>query len=563
MVKLTRRQTLVAGATTGAVAAIPAAAAATCSIATRSGAGRAVKVPPPARFTPDWLSLTSGYSVPDWFRDAKFGIWAHWTAQCVPAAGDWYARNMYIQGHAQYKHHLERYGHPAYTGFMEFQNRWKAENWDPAHLIDLYQKAGAKYFMALANHHDNLDCYRSTYHPWNSLRIGPKRDIVGTWEKLARERGLRFAVSNHSAHAWHWNQAAYGYDLEGPRRGQRYDAFRLTAADGRGKWWEGLDPQQLYTGRGEYMPDGIGSIAEADVWHEAHDNLWTEGVPANPSFVRNWYLRCRELIDRYKPDMLYFDNYDFPLEQAGLDIAAYYYNRNMAWNGGRLEAVATLKNTPVQRRMAVVDDVERGGKNYIEVFPWQTDTCIGSWHYDQALYERDGYKSAATVVHTLCDVVSKNGNLMLNIPIRGDGTIDNKEERVLRDIAAWMQQYGEAIYGSRPWRVHAEGPTRGGSGLFSEAGAVSPYTARDVRYVTKAGRVHALILGWPSDGIARLTLLGNDNPIGRGVVARVTFPNSNVPLAFTRKGDALEISLPASAKNNIGVALFIAGSGLV
>ena len=562
--RLTRRQTLTAGAAAGAVTALPAMAdASSCAVATYPGAGRPVKVPPPRAFTPDWLSLTSGYSVPDWFRDAKFGIWAHWTAQCVPAAGDWYARNMYIQGSSQYDHHLKHYGHPADTGFMEIQNLWKAERWDPAALLDLYQKAGARYFMALANHHDNLDCYRSSHHPWNSMRVGPKRDIVGTWEKLARERGLRFAVSNHSAHAWHWNQAAYGYDPEGPRRGQRYDAFTLTAAKGRGKWWDGLDPQQLYTGRGQHMPDGVQTVAEANVWHESHDGLWTEGVPADPAYVRNWFLRCRELIDRYKPDMVYFDNYDFPLEQAGLDIAAHYYNRNMAWKGGRLEAVITLKNTPVQRRMAVVDDVERGGKSYIETFPWQTDTCVGAWHYDQALYEKGGYKSAATVIHTLCDVVSKNGNLMLNIPMRGDGTIDDKEQRIVEGIGTWMRSYGEAIYGSRPWRVHAEGPLRGSGGLFSEGGPTSAYTARDVRYVRKGDRLHALVLGWPADGIARLTLLGTGNPVGRGTVERVTLPGSNAPLQFTQRGDALEVTLPTSARNDIGVALVIAGSGLV
>ena len=562
--KVTRRQALGAGATAGALAAVPAGAAtpATCAYGTRPGGARAVRVPAPRAFTPDWRSLTDGYSVPDWFRDAKFGIWAHWTAQCVPAAGDWYARNMYLQGSGQYAHHLKNYGHPADTGFMEIQNRWKAEKWDPVRLIDLYQKAGARYFMALANHHDNLDCYASTHHAWNSTRVGPKRDIVGTWEKLARERGLRFGVSNHSAHAWHWNQAAYGYDPEGPRRGQRYDAFRLTAADGKGKWWEGLDPQQLYTGRDDIMPDGIETLLEANAWHEAHDRLWNEGTPANPAFVRNWYLRCQELIDRYRPDLVYFDNFDLPLEQAGLDITAYFYNRSMAWNRGQLQAVVTGKNIPPQRRMGVVDDVERGGKTYIERFPWQTDTCIGEWHYDQAVYDQDRYKSAATVIHTLCDVVSKNGNLMVNVPLRGDGTIDDKEERIVEGIAAWMQRYGDAIYATRPWRVHGEGPRNGGGGLFSEGGPKSLYGPKDIRYVTKGERLHALVLGWPEDGVARLTLLANDNRVGRGTVQRVTVPGSNAPLRFVRTGDALEVTLPPALRNDIGIALILSGSGL-
>src|SRR5688572_5342933 len=175
-----------------------------------------------AEVAPNWSALAAAYRVPEWFRDAKFGIWAHWSAQCVPEFGDWYGRLMYIQGHPAYQHHLENYGHPADTGFMEIENSWKAENWDPEHLIRLYKGAGAKYFMALANHHDNLDTYDSKHHAWNTLRVGPKKDIIGTWEKIVRREGLRFGVSNHSSHAWHWWQTAYGYDAEGPRKGERY-----------------------------------------------------------------------------------------------------------------------------------------------------------------------------------------------------------------------------------------------------------------------------------------------------------------------------------------------------
>lgn len=541
---------------------VAAALAPVATLPTPPGAGRADRVPPPARFTPDWASLTAGYSVPDWFRDAKFGIWAHWTAQCVPEAGDWYARDMYLQGSRAYTHHLQHYGHPADTGFMEIQNRWKAERWDPARLLDLYQKAGARYVMALANHHDNLDTYASSHHGWNTTRVGPKRDIIGTWAQHVRARGLRFAVSNHSAHAWHWNQPAYGYDPEGPRAGQRYDAYRLTAAQGAGKWWQGLDPQALYTGRLMPLPDGIRTVEEANAWHSATDRLWSEGVPAIPGYAENWYARCRELLERYRPDMVYFDNFDLPMEQYGLDIAAWFYNQSMRWHDGRLEAVVTAKGTPPQRRMGIVDDVERGGKDYIERFPWQTDTCLGNWHYDRDLYERDGYKSAATVIHTLCDVVSKNGNLMLSVPMRGDGTIDDKEERVLTDLAGWMGRFGSAIYASRPWRRFGEGTTKRSAGNFSEGGPKSPYGARDIRYVTKGGDLHALLLGWPEDGVARLTLLGSDDPTLRGTVRRVTLPGDTAPLSFRRTGAALEVTLPDRARHPIGVALIVSGEGV-
>ncbi|MES1200531.1 MAG: alpha-L-fucosidase [Pseudomonadota bacterium] len=188
------------------------------------------------RFSPTWDSLVSSYRAPDWFRDAKFGIWAHWSAQCVPEQGDWYARRMYVQGDPAYEHHVRTYGHPSVFGFMEVNKLWRAENWDPEALIQRYKRAGAKYFVALANHHDNFDTYNSRHHAWNSVNVGPKRDIIGTWARAARKHGLRFGVTNHCAKAWHWFQPAYGYDAEGAMAGQRYDAYRLTRADGAGKW---------------------------------------------------------------------------------------------------------------------------------------------------------------------------------------------------------------------------------------------------------------------------------------------------------------------------------------
>ncbi|WP_294233902.1 alpha-L-fucosidase [uncultured Sphingomonas sp.] len=513
-------------------------------------------------FAPSWTSLAEGYRAPDWYRDAKFGMWAHWGPQCVPEEGDWYARNMYLQGSRAYNAHVRKYGHPSKVGFLDIIGQWKAEKWDPERQLDLYQRAGAKYFVALANHHDNLDTFASP-HPWNTTRVGPKRDIIGTWAKLAKARGLRFGVSNHSAHSWHWYQPAYGYDAEGPLQGKRYDADWRTKADGRGTWWDGLDPQQLYNGPIMRMPDGYVDRTEADGWHERTDNLWNEGKPiGRPDLAAAWVRRCRALIDNYQPDLLYFDDFDLPMEELGLEMAAYYYNANRRWHGGRLEAVLNVKTTPAQRRMALVDDVERGGKTYIETYPWQTDTCLGNWHYDRALYERDGYKSAATVIHTLCDVVSKNGNLLLNVPMRGDGTIDEKEERIVEAIAAWMGRYGNAIYGTRPWRVHGEGPGAASGGMFSET-QDSKYTAKDIRYVRKGEDVHALMLGWPEDGVARLTLFANGNMIGRGQVVRVTLFGDSTPLPFRRTDTALEITLPAGAREAIGVPLVLSGPGLV
>ena len=217
-----------------------------------------------APLAPTWESLAASYRVPDWFRDAKFGIWAHWGPQCEPEFGDWYARLMYMQ-HRQswqqsetpYENHLRRYGHPSRTGFIDIIGQWKAEAWQPEELLRRYVKAGARYFMAMGCHHDNFDLFASKHHEWNSTRVGPKRDIVGTWAPLVREAGLKFGISNHSSHAWHWYQPAYGYDAEGPMRGRRYDAYWLREKHGRGKYWDGLDPQELYTGPYYVPPAGI------------------------------------------------------------------------------------------------------------------------------------------------------------------------------------------------------------------------------------------------------------------------------------------------------------------
>jgi len=539
---LNKRQLLKQGSALLAGAALPGTAWGADAIAT-------------GPFKPDWASLTSRYQAPDWFRDAKFGIWAHWSAQCVPEAGDWYARNMYLQGQKQYRHHLEHYGHPADTGFMEMNNRWKAENWRPEELLDLYVKAGARYFVSLANHHDNFDNFASRFHDWNCTRVGPKRDIVGTWARAARERGLKFGVSNHSAHAWHWFQPAYGYDPEGARAGERYDAFRLTKYDGKGKWWEGLDPQELYAGAVMPMPDGIRSIREADAFHESHDRVWNEDPPlANPAFVRMWWLRCKDLIDSYQPDLLYFDNTGLPLGQAGLDMAAHFYNSTLARAGAL--PVLNAKMLPEEHRAALVEDVERGFRSEVVPHPWQTDTCIGDWHYNRERFLDKSYMPADAVVHRLCDVVSKNGCLLLSIPVRGDGTIDEEEHKIVEGIASWTGRYGEAIFASRPWRLSGEGPTQVASGSFGE-GKLKPFEAADIRFTTRGNTLFAMTLGKPAGSVAVKSLAGV------GAVKRVEVVGTPGPLAFRQDGEGLHVTIPDGASHDYGVALKIDGEGIV
>jgi alpha-L-fucosidase len=516
-------------------------------------------------FQPTWESLVQNYRVPEWFRDAKFGIWAHWSAQCVPEQGDWYARRMYTQGDSAYDYHVRTYGHPSKFGFMEIDNLWKAERWEPEKLMALYKRAGAKYFFALANHHDNFDAYDSKHHAWNSVNVGPKKDIVGTWAKVARAHGLRFGVSNHSAHSWHWFQVAYGYDAEGPLAGVRYDAARLTKADGKGKWWEGLDPQELYTGRNMVIPDGITSLKAMREWHEKNDLVWNENPPPmNPAFTEKWFLRCQDLVDKYHPDVLYFDDTELPLGQAGLDIVAHYYNSNLARNKGELEAVVNAKHMKPEHVNAVVEDIERGVATGVRPHPWQTDTCIGQWHYSRAVAEQNEYKTVGQVVPMLLDIVSKNGNLMLSVPVRGDGTIDEHEVAFLEGMAAWMKSNAEGIFGSRPWKLYGEGPSTvetPEAGQFGGALDVrsKPYTIEDIRFTTKGEALYAYLLApQPATQAVIKSLATNSPHTGGRRVKDVTLVGGS-KLEWSQGEEGLTVKLPEKLSSSGAAGVQIRG----
>jgi len=280
----------------------------------------------PGPFQPSWDSLTN-YECPEWFRDAKFGIWAHWGPQCQPEKGDWYARNMYIEGSAQYWHHVKTYGHPSKFGFKDIINIWKAERFDPDKLLAFYKECGAKYFVALANHHDNFDNWNSRHQPWNSVAIGPKKDLIGMWAKAARKHGLYFGVSVHASHAWSWYEPAQGADKKGPFAGIPYDG-KLRKEDGVGQWWEGLDPQDLYA---QNHPPG-----KALVWD--WDPTKGSSIP-DEAYLLKFYLRTKQLWDDYKPDLIYFDDTVLPFvgltDEIGLHLAAHFYNTSIKWHGGK------------------------------------------------------------------------------------------------------------------------------------------------------------------------------------------------------------------------------------
>ncbi|HEX9807010.1 MAG TPA: alpha-L-fucosidase, partial [Alteraurantiacibacter sp.] len=395
-------------------------------------------------------SLIDHYTVPDWYRDAKLGLWAHWGPQCAPEQGDWYGRHMYLEDQAKSDYHRKHYGHPVEHGFIDVIAKWKAERWDPDAVFGAYARAGAKFLVAMACHHDNFDLFPNPHHGWNATRLGPKIDLVGGWARAARRLGLPFGVSNHASHAWHWWQTAYGYDTIGPRKGERYDAYHLTKADGRGSPWHGLDPQQLYTGPRIVPPDGMESPKAMHDWHGENSYTWLESIPPGDiGYALHWLARQFELVERYQPDFLYQDSHFLPFGRIGAMAAAHFYNQAIVRTG----KFSGVMSAGFEAGQGTILNQERTVVDGIRDEPWQSATCIGDWHYNRARFTDQSYVPAAGVIRILADVVSKNGTLLLSIPVRGDGTLDEEEVKILDQLGRWMAREGEAaIYGSRPWR---------------------------------------------------------------------------------------------------------------
>lgn len=398
------------------------------------------------RFQATWESLNN-YKVPDWVQDAKFGVFIHWGVYSVPAFGnEWYPRNMYRKDTKEYQHHINTYGPHDQFGYKDFIPLFKAEKFNAEHWVDLFAKSGFKYVVPVAEHHDGFAMYKSALTKWNAAEMGPQRDIIGELAKATRKAGLVFGLSSHRIeHWWFFND------------GRKFNSDVMN---------------------GQYN-DFYGPARE-------------QNETMTPEFMNDWLMRNIELVNNYQPQLFWFDWW---IEQPALEpyrksFASFYYNKGLEWNKG---VVINYKNESFPGNSAVLD-IERGKLKDIREQPWQTDDAIGykSWGY----ISNDSFKSVKYLVNNLADIVSKNGHLILNIGPRSDGTIPEEQQSILLGVGNWLKINGEAIYGTRPWKVFGEGPTQIAGGSFSDA-KDKPFTAEDIRYTTRGEILYAIALDKP------------------------------------------------------------------
>lgn len=480
----------------------------------------------PGQFSGTRESLQK-YRIPTWFGESKFGIWSHWGPQSAVGAGDWYARNMYMEGSEQYKYHLQRFGPQSKVGYKDLVHLFTADRWDPDALIDLYVNAGAKYFFSMGVHHDNFDLWNSKYQKrWNAVAQGPRKDIVGMWAQAARKRGLRFGVSEHLSNSYDWFSPSHLADKEGPQSGIPYDGSNPAYAD-------------LYH---DYSGEPADFAATAKAMGRVAPQRWKE----------QYLLRIRDLIDQHNPDMLYTDG-GIPFDEYGLTGVAELYNRNATHHDGEVQAAYFSKVASDCAVGTCVLDRERGVLDGIWHEPWQTDTCIGDWHYRKGMQ----YKSAKKVVDLLVDIVSKNGNLLLNFPLPASGELDADEREVLRGITEWMKINSEGIYSSKPWKIFGEGPaTEVPAGEGMNENKKPDLTALDYRFTTRHDALYVFVQGWPEEQIS-IKALGLGSKQVPGPVKAVQMLGVSKPLVYKQQDAVLMVQPPDSKPQAAGTGVVL------
>lgn len=457
-------------------------------------------------YSPDWDSLCTA-PVPGWFRREKLGIFIHWGVYSVPASfNEWYSRNMYIKDSQEWQHHRKTFGDHETFGYKDFIPLFRAEQFDPAAWVDLFRKAGAGYIFPVAEHHDGFQMYDSDLSDWNAVDMGPRRDVLGELKQAAQDAGLVFCTSSHRAEHWFFM--------------------------GHGKEFPSDIHEPLKQGD-FYWP----SMKEPD-----HQDKFSVPYPTE-EYLDDWLARTAEIILKYQPKLLYFDWW---IQHQAFKpylkrLAAFYYNCGKRWGK---DVLICYKHEALAFGSGIVE-VERGSLQDAKPYPWQTDTAVArnSWCYTDTL----DYKSSREVICTLIDVVSKGGNLLLNIGPKADGTIPAGDRQILEDLASWMAVNGEAIIGSKCWRYCQEGPTVVTEGQFQDA-SEPPFTARDIRFTANHGAVYAMALRCPTDGCLTVRALGEskdaNTPAFNGIVEKVEILGYKGKLTWKRDAEGLHLEAP-------------------
>jgi len=504
-------------------------------------------------FEPTWESIEKNYpGTPDWLREAKFGIWVHFGPQASGQSGDWYARKLYVPGSTAYKNHLKNFGHPSGVGYKEVLRDWNPIKLAPAKLVAIYKDAGARFLIVQGVHHDNFDLWNSRYQPWNSMRLGPKRDLLGEWSRAAKAAGIRYGVSFHHEYSWWWWQTAFGSDKEGDKAGVPYDG-NLTLADGKGKWWEGLDPRLLYNiDLREYT--GVTKAAYSP-WSPPPAGIFTRHLEYAKWYATRWALRMMDVVDQYDPDFIYTDgtgSQPFSSDHTGTGIKADatqhviadFYNHALK-RRGKVDTFSIIKFRP--KTNGTVNTEEGGIPRDIKIDqPWIAETPVGDWYYGPGFTYDSGM-----VIRYLLEEVSRDGNVAICVSLLPDGSLDEGSTRMLKEIGEWMRRNGEGIYGSKAWVRLGEGENGKlhtlPSGSLGRKQADFKFGPQDFRFtVGKDGAIYAWCLTVPAAGTElKITSLGTAaNLLGKPVKSVTLLGNNGQALKWKQQDDALFVTLP-------------------
>ena len=524
-------------------------------------------------FKATWESIEKNYpGTPDWLRKAKFGIWVHFGPQSAGESGDWYARNLYKPQHSAYQNHLKNYGHPSEIGYKDVLRRWNPTKLDPAKLTEIYKDAGARFLIIQGVHHDNFDLWDSHYQPWNSVRLGPKRDLLREWTKASRDAGIRFGVTFHHEYTWWWWQTAFGADSKGPKSGIPYDGH-LTLADGKDKWWEGLDPRMLYgIDLREYK--GVAKAANSG-WSPPPAGLFRRHKEYAQWYATWWALRIMDVIDNYKPDFIYTDgtgHQPFSGDHTGTGlkadamqrVIAHYYNRTLA-RRGKVDTFSIVKFRP--RTNGTVTTEEFGIPRDIRTDqPWIAEAPVGDWFYAPGFTYDSGM-----VIRYIIEAVARDGNAGVCISLRPDGSLDGTCKGMLKEVGQWMRCNGAGIYGSRTWLTHGEGEIRNGhlrmlpGGKLNKQHADYHFTQKDFRFtVGEDGYLYAFCLTVPAPG-TKLTIrsLGRNSDKLAEPIKSVRLLGHDKTLQWSQEDDALTITCPANIRAETAIGFKIGPPSII